>query len=54
MIRREYHGHRPFPGALPTLTIGTKKAAVNLIYVPGYEPITEESLFLQLKINVSG
>ena len=54
MTRREYHGHRPFPGVLPTLTIGRKRVALNLIYVPGFEPITEESLFLQLKINVSG
>lgn len=53
MTREEYHGHRPFPGALPTLTLGRKRAALNLVYIPGFEPITEEALFLQLKLNLT-
>ena len=53
MTRDEYHGHRPFPGLLPAITLGGRVFAANLIYVPGFEPITEESLFLQLRINVN-
>lgn len=53
MTRKEYHGHRPFPGVLPAITLGGRIFAANLIYVPGFEPITEESLFLQLRINLN-
>lgn len=53
MTRKEYHGHRPFPGVLPAITFGGPNFAANLVYIPGFEPITEQSLFLQLRINLT-
>jgi hypothetical protein len=34
MSRKDVNDSRPFPGALPAVTIGTRRVAVNLTYMP--------------------
>ncbi|HEX5048688.1 MAG TPA: hypothetical protein VFX89_16370 [Gammaproteobacteria bacterium] len=34
MTRQDVNDNRPFPGALPVLTFGTKHVALNLTYMP--------------------
>ena len=34
MARKDINDYRPFPGALPTLSIGNRYAGINLTYLP--------------------
>jgi hypothetical protein len=34
MTREDVNGNRPFPGALPSLTVGNRYVGVNLTYLP--------------------
>jgi Antimicrobial peptide resistance and lipid A acylation protein PagP len=63
MTRKDVNDNRPFPGALPSLTLGNDFVGVNLTYLPKIaiekfldETITDDSvsgiIFLQLKFNV--
>jgi len=62
MTRHDVHQNRPFPGVLPALTVGTRKLALNLTYIPGaataiaanarrYDPTLDGILFLQIKLD---
>jgi hypothetical protein len=64
MTREDVHHNQPFPGALPALTIGTKRVALNLTYMPNsvVDRVTNANLkdpdmkgvyFLQLKFDAS-
>ncbi|HEX5419838.1 MAG TPA: hypothetical protein VFY39_07545 [Gammaproteobacteria bacterium] len=64
MTRHDVDDNRPFPGALPALTIGTRKVALNLTYLPGsvmeaatqvsrQDPTVSGVFFLQLKLDPS-
>lgn len=64
MSRKDVDDRRPFPGALPSLTVGTRAVGMNLTYIPkvAVERVTEPQymdedlrgiVFLQVKINVS-
>ncbi len=64
MTREDVNDNRPFPGVLPSLSIGNRKVGVNLTYLPrqAVEEITRATmtdadtsgiLFLQLKIGLS-
>jgi hypothetical protein len=64
MTREDVNGNRPFPGALPVLTIGGKRVALNVTYMPDpvvdrvtranlTDPNMEGVLFLQLKLDAS-
>jgi len=64
MTRTDVNDNKPFPGALPSLTIGNRYVGVNLTYLPKIavekmydSKIVDESMsgivFLQFKINVS-
>jgi len=64
MTRRDVNDNRPFPGALPSLTVGNRYVGINLTYMPKvavekmYDgKMADESMsgivFLQFKINVS-
>lgn len=64
MTREDVNDNRPFPGMLPSLTIGNRYAGINLTYLPvqAVEKLTgarmvDESisgiLFLQFKVSSS-
>lgn len=64
MTREDVNGNKPFPGALPALTIGGKRIALNITYMPDavvdrithanlQDPKMEGVLFLQLKLDAS-
>lgn len=65
MTREDVNDNRPFPGVLPSLTVGNDYAGLNLTYLPRQaveklydRKMSDDSVsgivFLQLKINVSG
>ena len=62
MTRKDVNDDRPFPGILPSLTVGNEYAGINLTYLPRqaveklYDTqMTDESMsgivFLQVKVN---
>jgi hypothetical protein len=64
MTREQVNGNKPFPGVLPAATIGFKRVAVNLTYMPEvvadrvtnskkHDPSMEGVFFLQLKLDAS-
>ena len=64
MTRRDYNGNKPFPGMLPSLSIGNDVVGINVTYLPKlavekvYDAqMTDESisgiLFLQFKFSVN-
>jgi hypothetical protein len=64
MKRENVHHNQPFPGLLPAATIGFKRVAVNLTYMPEVvvdrvtnsnklDPSMEGVFFLQLKLDAS-
>jgi len=64
MTRKDVYNNRPFPGALPSLTIGNRYVGFNLSYLPQiaveklYDArMTDDGItgivFLQFKINLS-
>ena len=64
MTRKDVNDNRPFPGALPSLTIGNDVVGVNLTYLPrtAVEKMYDSRMidqsvsgivFLQVKISVS-
>ena len=64
MTRTDVNGNKPFPGAVPCLTVGNRYVGINLTYLPKIavermydSKMVDESIsgivFLQFKINVS-
>lgn len=64
MVREKVNGGKPFPGVLPAVTLGFKRVAVNLTYMPEavadrvtdskrHDPTMEGVFFLQLKLDSS-
>ena len=64
MTRRDVHDNRPFPGALPSLTIGTRHMGFNISYLPrkAVEKLYDAHMaddgisgivYVQFKLNVS-
>lgn len=64
MVREKVNGGNPFPGVLPAATIGFKRVALNLTYMPEavvnrvtdsrrHDPTMEGVFFLQLKLDAS-
>jgi hypothetical protein len=64
MKRENVHHNEPFPGLLPAATIGFKRVALNLTYMPELvvdrvtnskklDPSMEGVFFLQLKLDAS-
>ena len=64
MTRTDVNDNKPFPGALPSLTVGNRYVGVNLTYMPKVavekmydSKMVDKSIsgivFLQFKINVS-
>ena len=64
MTRRDVNDNRPFPGVLPSLSIGTRNIGVNLTYLPRFavrrvydDADIDESMsgiiFLQVRVAMS-
>lgn len=53
MTREDYKDHKPFLGALPAFSMGTKQVALNMTYIPKVDPKMVPLVFFQLKINLS-
>ena len=64
MTRQNVNHNEPFPGVLPAATIGFKRVALNLTYMPEavvdrvtnskkHDPTMEGVFFLQLKLDAS-
>ena len=54
MARKDYNDYNPFPGILPVVSIGTRRLAVNMTYIPQLGDAPTELIFLQLKISTKG
>lgn len=63
MTRKDMHNNRPFPGLLPSLSVGNKHVGMNLTYLPreAIEEATNSTMvdpgikgivFLQLKMSL--
>jgi hypothetical protein len=64
MTREDVHHNEPFPGALPAVTFGARRFAVNVTYMPGsvvdnvthanrVDPAMDGVFFIQLKLDAS-
>ena len=59
MTRDDVHGGNPFLGALPTLSLGTRRVAMNVTYLPAagvnheVDPDLRGVLFFQFKLDAS-
>jgi Antimicrobial peptide resistance and lipid A acylation protein PagP len=64
MTRKDVNRNQPFPGALPALTFGSRRVAINVTYLPDAvvdrvtnanltDPDMAGVLFLQLKLDAS-
>lgn len=64
MTRDDVNDNRPFPGLLPTMSVGTERMSLNLTYLTGQmmdsatqvsrvDPTVDGLLFLQLKLHPS-
>jgi len=52
MTRKNYKNDKPFLGVLPAFSLGTKRFAVNMTYIPKVDPKMVALFFFQLKINI--
>jgi hypothetical protein len=52
MTRKEYNDGDPFIGALPALSLGTERMAVNITYIPKISPKHVALWFFQLKVSL--
>ena len=53
MTRKNFNNDDPFFGALPFVSIGTSKFAINATYIPRVSPKFESLLFFQASIKLS-
>lgn len=54
MTRVDYKNGSPFFAAVPLVSFGTNRVALNATFVPEFGPIESPLLFFQLKIGVIG
>ena len=52
MTRKDYKNEQPFFGALPFISVGTSKFALNLTYIPKVTPKLEALLFVQASVKL--
>ena len=52
MTREDFKNNQPFFGILPALSVGTKRVAINMTYVPKVQPKMVSLVFIQLKITL--
>jgi len=53
MTRKGFHDDRPFPGALPFVSLGTDRVAINAVYIPKMQPKMAALFFFQLSLKVA-
>ena len=53
MTRKEYKNNQPFFGALPFVSVGTDKFAINATYIPSVSPKFVGLLFIQASFKIS-
>lgn len=53
MTRKDYHDNRPFPGALPVVSLGKQWFAINATYIPKVSPKHVNLLFFQLMFRLA-
>ena len=53
MVREDFNSGNPFPGVLPVVSVGTKRVAVNVTYIPKIDPKMVPVVFFQLKIGLN-
>lgn len=53
MTRKDHNNNRPFFGALPYLSVGTERFAINMTYIPAVSPKTQSLLFFQAAFQVA-
>jgi len=52
MTRKDHNNNEPFFGALPFISVGTKRFALNITYIPSVSPKLESLLFVQGSIQI--
>ena len=52
MVREDFNSGNPFPGVLPVASVGTKRVALNVTYIPKIDPKMVPLVFFQLKIGL--
>ena len=53
MTRKDYKNNQPFFGAIPFVSIGTSKFAINATWIPAVTPKTESLWFFQASVQLS-
>lgn len=53
MTRKDFKNNQPFLGALPFISVGTSKFAINATYIPSVSPKFVGLLFLQASFTIS-
>jgi len=53
MTRKDFKNNQPFFGALPYVSVGTSKFAVNVTYIPAVSPKSVALIFLQASFTLS-
>lgn len=52
MVRKDFQDGKPFLGALPVISFGNDRVALNVTYIPKVDPKLIPLIFLQLKIGI--
>lgn len=52
MVRKDFQDGMPFLGALPVVSFGNERVALNVTYIPKVDPKLIPLIFLQLKIGI--
>lgn len=53
MVRKDYMHGKPFLGALPVVSFGNDRLALNVTYIPKVDPKLIPLVFLQLKVGIN-
>ena len=53
MTRKDYHSNDPFFGALPFISVGNDKVALNATYIPSISPKHTSLAYFQLMIKLA-
>jgi len=53
MTRKDYRNDQPFLGVLPFVSLGTRRYAINLTYIPKIHPKSTDLIYLQFMIRLT-
>ena len=53
MTRKDFKNEQPFFGALPFISVGTNKFALNITYIPSVSPKLVALVFVQASVNLA-